>query len=286
MFVNLCSFSTIINIFNYLAFSQYSTNGTSSSMGFGYPNVLNYKGGSNSVIGNLRTNSPPQNSDPNGSGSLMGTTNSTNDFNSGPFGLAMLDGNNSRQSLNSQLYSSYNHNSNPMISPRNVSLVNSEFNVTDSPSVVLNNSPVSHHSDSLLNHQNNLVDHFFDVDNNSQPQDEDSKQFSSFSVNNSTNQICRYYSNGNCMRGDRCNYLHVRSEPVGIRKEDKKKDKSKRFVNGTGNQKSNSRGRNRGIIVAETKKAAAVDGKQFFYIFFYIFQFTNIYNYSFQIYNN
>jgi len=26
-------------------------------------------------------------------------------------------------------------------------------------------------------------------------------------------QVCRYFLTGNCMRGDRCNYLHTRTEP-------------------------------------------------------------------------
>merc|ERR1712137_586668 len=77
----------------------------------------------------------------------------------------------------------------------------------------------------------------------------------------SNTQVCRYFTNGNCMRGDRCNYRHVRSETDGVRKEDKKKDKSKRmFAQPNGNQKLPRRGRT--SVPAEPKKPA-VDVSRF-----------------------
>ena len=97
----------------------------------------------------------------------------------------------------------------------------------------------------------------------------------STAFNNSGNtQICRYFANGNCMRGDRCNFSHIRSnDSNGIRggtKEisDKKiKDKNKRFING--NQKANPR-RGKGIIIAETKKSV-VDGMYLIYYYYYFY---------------
>jgi len=97
-----------------------------------------------------------------------------------------------------------------------------------------------------------------EVHESSQPQNNDGiAPGSGFPANNGA-QICRYFTNGNCMRGDRCNYLHVAAESNGFRKDDKKKDKNKRIFTGNGNQKPSSRARNgRGIVsVAETKKSA------------------------------
>lgn len=75
-------------------------------------------------------------------------------------------------------------------------------------------------------------------------------------------QVCRYFLTGNCMRGDRCNYLHTRAEPR--HKEDKKRDKAKnRFPNPASAQgpKFNGR-RGRGVAapVADPAKRPAVDG--------------------------
>lgn len=122
-----------------------------------------------------------------------------------------------------------------------------------------------------LNHPDLLVNNLTPTNPNN-----NSSSFNHSVTNNNGNaQVCRYFANGNCMRGDRCNYLHIRSnEPNGIRspsssKEEKKKEKSKRFLNGgagPGNQKANSR-RGRGIVPAEAKKPA-IDGKPFFFPFF------------------
>uniref|UniRef100_A0A7S4IEM7 PUM-HD domain-containing protein n=1 Tax=Vannella robusta TaxID=1487602 RepID=A0A7S4IEM7_9EUKA len=91
-------------------------------------------------------------------------------------------------------------------------------------------------------------------------ENENSQIFSGNGNGNGNTQICRYFANGNCMRGDRCNYRHIAPEGNVIRKDDKKKDKHKRTFNS--NQKANPRGRGRGIVPAEPKKPA-VDVSRF-----------------------
>ena len=91
---------------------------------------------------------------------------------------------------------------------------------------------------------------------------EESPEYGGYPTGAGGAQICRYFLTGNCMRGDRCNFLHTRTE--SHRKEDKKRDKNKNRFPNTSSQSSKFNGRRgRGVgtpIPEPGKSRPAVDG--------------------------
>jgi len=189
----------------------------------------------------LDYNSPNHNPMGQNRNTVSNSQGNRNDFSShGPF--MNIHNPISPRSQNPQLFSNYG-SQNPIGSGGNFVVpgmgVHHIMNNPDSSNSISNN---------LMNHRPSSIDGYGGVGGFPSSNDRVVDSFRE-SGNSGNNQICRYFANGNCMRGDRCNYRH--SRPDGI-KNDQKKDKKSRYPPPA--TKANGRRARPGPVAMDPKK--------------------------------